>query len=196
MADWKQRYNDLLNSIKKKPVNFVIGLIVLILLVVLVGFSFQSPSTSLSPDNKSAFSKIKDLLTGNKEDKTEQTANVYIVKEGDYLWKIAEDTYGSGFNAYDIASANNIVDPNLIETGQELVLPDVEAKKMTKMEGETESMDSITSPEGKYKVVSGDYLWKIAKSVYGDPYKWVTIADANNLVNPNYLEVGQVLTLP
>ena len=185
MADWKQRYNDLLNSIKKKPVNFVIGLIVLILLVVLVGFSFQSPSTSLSPDNKSAFSKIKDLLTGNKEDKTEQTANVYIVKEGDYLWKIAEDTYGSGFNAYDIAKANNLNDANLIEVGQELILPEVEPKDPTE-----------TSSPTQYTVLAGDHLWGIAQKVYGDPYKWLNISIANNLVNPSVIEVGQILTLP
>jgi nucleoid-associated protein YgaU len=44
--------------------------------------------------------------------------------------------------------------------------------------------------------VKGDSLWKIAVRAYGDGYKWVSIAKANKLVNPNLIHSGNVLTLP
>lgn len=49
----------------------------------------------------------------------------YTVKSGDTLSKIAQYYYGDMY-AYDkIAQANNIDNPNLIEPGQVLVIPDV-----------------------------------------------------------------------
>src|SRR3989344_761158 len=47
-----------------------------------------------------------------------------------------------------------------------------------------------------YTVVAGDSLWKIAERAYGDPYKWVDIAKANGLLNPDIIHSGNVLTLP
>ncbi len=47
-----------------------------------------------------------------------------------------------------------------------------------------------------YTVVAGDYLWEIAERAYGDAYKWVEIANANNLSNPDLIFVGTKLTLP
>ena len=47
-----------------------------------------------------------------------------------------------------------------------------------------------------YTVVAGDYLWEIAERAYGDGYKWVDIARANNLSNPDLIFVGAKFTLP
>lgn len=49
-----------------------------------------------------------------------------------------------------------------------------------------------------YHVSAGDSLWSIAESHYGYGRAWRTIYEANRsvLVNPNWLEVGQVLQLP
>lgn len=50
---------------------------------------------------------------------------------------------------------------------------------------------------GKWDVVRGDCLWNIAKSVYGDPYKWTIIADANGVSRSTALIYpGQHLKLP
>ena len=52
---------------------------------------------------------------------------------------------------------------------------------------------------GSYTVVSGDWLWKIAKQFYGDGGKWSVIYNANKSViggNPNLIYPGQVLTIP
>ena len=51
---------------------------------------------------------------------------------------------------------------------------------------------------GSYTVQSGDFLGKIAESVFGDATKWSNIYEANRgiLKNPNDLQPGQVLTIP
>lgn len=46
----------------------------------------------------------------------------YTVKKGDSLWNIAKRYYGNGMKYKDIASRNNIKNPNLIYPGQVLVL--------------------------------------------------------------------------
>lgn len=52
----------------------------------------------------------------------------------------------------------------------------------------------------KWRVVKGDCLWNIAKSVYGDPYKWTQIADANGIAksgkNKGLIFPGNLLKLP
>jgi LysM repeat protein len=47
-----------------------------------------------------------------------------------------------------------------------------------------------------YEVVEGDNLWQIAVRAYGDGYKWVEIAEANNLSNPDLIYPGDKFTLP
>lgn len=50
---------------------------------------------------------------------------------------------------------------------------------------------------GKWRVVKGDCLWNIAKTVYNDPYKWKNIANANGIPQSSGLIYpGQLLTLP
>lgn len=47
----------------------------------------------------------------------------YTVTPGDSLWNIAVRTYGDGYRWVDIASENNLVNPDLIHAGNVLVLP-------------------------------------------------------------------------
>lgn len=47
---------------------------------------------------------------------------IYIVKEGDCLWNIAKNLYGSGAEYYRIVRKNHLQDPNHIEVGQKLYL--------------------------------------------------------------------------
>ena len=47
----------------------------------------------------------------------------YTVAKGDYLWKIAVEKYGDGYAWVKIAKANNLVNPNIIHTGNVLQLP-------------------------------------------------------------------------
>jgi len=48
----------------------------------------------------------------------------------------------------------------------------------------------------EHTVAEGEHLWKIAQRYYNDGYKWVKIAQANNLSNPNFIYPGQKLTIP
>lgn len=56
----------------------------------------------------------------------------------------------------------------------------------------------VANAEGSYTVKEGDYLKKIARSVYGDPARWEDIYAANrdSVKNPGLLYKGQVLILP
>ena len=47
-----------------------------------------------------------------------------------------------------------------------------------------------------HTITQGESLWVIAERYYKSGYNWVTLAQANDLQNANYLEVGQKLTVP
>ncbi|MDX8028799.1 LysM peptidoglycan-binding domain-containing protein [Lentzea sp. BCCO 10_0856] len=47
-----------------------------------------------------------------------------------------------------------------------------------------------------YTVQSGDSLWAIAQSHYGDGNRYGEIASANGIANPDLIHPGQVLTIP
>lgn len=46
----------------------------------------------------------------------------YVVQSGDTLWEIARRLTGDGGNFQNIAAKNNIIDPNMIYSGQRLVI--------------------------------------------------------------------------
>lgn len=58
--------------------------------------------------------------------------------------------------------------------------------------------DRITLKDGKYEVVKGDCLWKIAERHLGDGARWNEIYELNKGVisNPSLIYVGQQLVLP
>lgn len=121
----------------------------------------------------------------------------HIVQPGENLWKIAERYYDSGYNWVDIAKENNLSSPGLVETGQELAIPDVEPKQPTIKEAVglvTSEVEPITGTT--YTVVHGDNLWDIAVRAYGDGYKWVEIARENQLANPDLIHAGNIFILP
>ncbi len=45
-------------------------------------------------------------------------------------------------------------------------------------------------------VKQGDSLWLIANQEYEDSRLWRPIANANNISNPGFLEVGKKLIIP
>ena len=128
---------------------------------------------------------------------TQNSSKEHIVVKGETLWSISEDSFGSGYNWVDIKKANNLTSNN-IEVGQKLEIPDVPAKQPTSTK--VAATQTQTSPEtvtgSSYTVVRGDCLWNIAVKAYGDGFKWVEIAKANNLKNPRIIHAGNVLTLP
>lgn len=47
-----------------------------------------------------------------------------------------------------------------------------------------------------YTVRAGDTLWDIAVKYYGDGRQYTKIARANNIPDPNMINIGIVLTIP
>ena len=123
---------------------------------------------------------------------------VYTVAEGDSLWTIAENAYGSGYNFVDIASASKIDDVDNLAVGQKLTLPTVQAKASTVMgsvNGDGVSTKNPDSIPATYTVAQGDSLWNIASTQYNNAYEWTKIATLNNLKYPDFIDAGQVLRL-
>ena len=134
------------------------------------------------------------------EKPTQAPANIggeksYTVTSGDSLWTIAEKFYKSGYNWVDIASANKLSSPGVLNVGQKLTIPNV-APKLATVETINATVFGPKIVGSTYTVQKGDHLWGIAVRAYGDGYKWTEIAKLNNITAPNVIEVGMVLKLP
>jgi nucleoid-associated protein YgaU len=160
--------------------------------------------------------------TATSTPKPVMSGKTYTVVAGDNLWTIAEKTYKSGYNWVDIAKANKLSDPSDIHVGNKLVLPKVTPQVATVSESVSTPIQSgptkkvvmkptatptqaptATPSFGKkitgdnYTIVHGDDLWDIAVRAYGDGYRWVDIAKANNLEkNPGLIHAGNTIKIP
>jgi len=65
--------------------------------------------------------ELKAQLNKPVEEKAKRE-KIYIVKAGESLFAIARKVLGNGFKYHDIAKDNNISDPDIITTGQKLVI--------------------------------------------------------------------------
>lgn len=59
-----------------------------------------------------------------------------------------------------------------------------------------EDASGMTGPSGEYVVQEGDTLGKIAEKKLGSAAKWRALAEANDIHNPDALEIGQRLKIP
>jgi len=113
---------------------------------------------------------------------SESGHQTYVVKAGDSLSKIAQAIYGDLNRWRDIYEANKdkIANPDAIEVGQELIIP----------EG--------TATPRFYEVKSGDSFSKIAQEVYGQASRWQEIFEANKdqIKDPGMIHPGQKLRIP
>lgn len=145
---------------------------------------------------------------GTEKEETLSNQN-YIVQKGDDLWKISEKLLSTGYDWKKIADANNLNEPYIIEEGQELIIPTIipiskipVASITPKPDDKFSTTPTITTTNDKvisgnsYEVVKGDNLWNIAVRSYGDGYKWVEIARANDLKNPDIIHAGNVFVIP
>lgn len=181
--------------------NLIYGAVTVLILAVIVFLGIRTLSQNQGDINEGAVTV------------EEENTSAYTVVEGDTLWSISEKVYGTGFNWQMIADANNIADPNNLEAGTKLNIPAVTptasqdeeqtAQQVSPTQAptqaptkETERSEKPTSTATEYTVVAGDNLWKIAEAQYNDGYKWVEIARANKLVNPDIIHVGNRLVIP
>ncbi len=184
--------------------NFLLGLTVFVLVILVGSLFFQSKDLSSLNIPQS----ITNLFGGKAEVSDEATPKTYRVKAGDTLWSIAEEAYGSGYNAYDLARLNNMTDADALNEGTVLSLPALEPKDPTRGEiaggsyttkqetpQPTPQLEAM-KPSQTYKIVAGDTLWAIALKNYGNPYKWVELQAVNpSITNPNLIYAGDTLKL-
>jgi nucleoid-associated protein YgaU len=201
------KLKQLLKTIKlnESMLSMIFGIVTVLMIGVLVVRMYSANKPTITPESDKTevvTEKVGEVAVETKEDgkkyPTEMPESVKVEK-GENLWQIAERTYGSGYNWVDIAKENKLKNANVISEGQELKLPKtavivVESPKKAEEVKETAAAATITGD--KYTVVKGDHLWGIAVAAYGDGYKWVEIANANEIAHPNYIEVGQELKLP
>jgi nucleoid-associated protein YgaU len=62
-------------------------------------------------------------FSSTKRATNEITGKTYIVVKGDTLWDIAVRAYGDGYKWSDIAKANNLANPGMIFSGNNLIIP-------------------------------------------------------------------------
>jgi len=103
-------------------------------------------------------------------------SRVHVVQHGETLSKIADAYYGVMRLFTEIAAVNGI-DPDYIEVGQELIIPDIEEAPI-------------------HVVTHGETLGSIAQFWYGDSSRYEDIASSNGLDDPDQIDVGQELMIP
>lgn len=156
-----------------------LGALVIIITGILIVNYFKDKKSEILPD----------LST------KENISKEHVVTRGETLWSIAEDNFGSGYNWVDIYKTNGLKSEK-IEVGQKLTIPTVAAKEPSSTKKVEVVAKAEKAPAESYTVVKGDSLWKIAVNQYSNGYKWVAIAKANKLTNPNIIHAGNVLVLP
>lgn len=98
----------------------------------------------------------------------------HTVVAGETLSALALRYYGDPELYRLIATASGIANPNVINVGQRLILPD------------------FTS----YPVAAGDTMSALALRFYGDAEMYPLIAAASGIANPSNIDVGQRLIVP
>src|SRR6476661_1144899 len=97
----------------------------------------------------------------------------HTVLAGETLWALALRFYGDAELHRLITTASGITDPNVINVGQRLIMPDFT----------------------RYTVVAGDTLAALAVRFYGDAAFYPLIATVNRIADPAVIDVAQVLVI-
>jgi len=110
----------------------------------------------------------------------------HTVQRGEFLARIAR-VYG--VNWQTIAEANGILDPNRITPGMRLIIPNVATTSTSVVPTPTPEPE----PSVVHIVQPGEHLSQIAQQ-YG--VRWQSIAEANELADPNRVTAGTQLVIP
>lgn len=193
-------FNKLESDLKsnQSTLSLVLGALIVLIVGVLIFNYFNKQKSEITPTGEQTQQEQVDVSPDKLPGK-------YTVKDQDTLFTIAEKYYKDGYKYTEIAKANNMDDPNNVSTGQILEIPKLE-EALAQVSPSPEQPATggaenatIWGPkiEGdSYTVVSGDWLSKIAGRAYGDIFAYQKIADANNISDPNVIEVGMVLKIP
>ena len=112
----------------------------------------------------------------------------HVVQSGDTLGAIAA-AHGSSIE--ELSSINGLINPNHLYIGQEITLPGGSGARVTGSQSPAASGSAASGQQ--YEVEDGDTLYGIAGR-FGASAD--SIAELNNLANPNLIYIGQVLQIP
>lgn len=118
---------------------------------------------------------------------------IHVVKSGDILGFIAESY---GVTVQDIIAANNLVSPDRLEVGQELLIPlaGLDSIDTGADDGATADPGGSSSANDIIHVVQpGETLFRIGLR-YG--YSYQELAAYNGIADPTRIEVGQQIRIP
>jgi LysM repeat protein len=130
---------------------------------------------------------------GNTTTGSDNADCVYIVEGGDTLFRIA---VRNNTTVDEIRKVNPGLDGDLIQPGQELTIPDCGVQQpdvSAPADQQATPVPEVPAGGTTYAVRSGDTLYTIAQR-YGVTVQ--AIVDANQISNPNQLNVGQQLIIP
>lgn len=192
--------------LRESLMSTVLGLVVVVVAGTLLFSYFTKKSTTNLEDldqEKIDLETVEPVKPGEVQEgeKPQGLPTTHNVAKGETLWKIAETYYGSGYNFVDIVKENSLKSANVIEIGQELRIPDVQAKKQTisGVEQKITVVSAQTITADTHTVSPNDSLWSIAVRAYGDGFQWTKIYQANKEkigTDPNRIEKGTELTIP
>ena len=162
-----------------------------------------SPLGPVTPDTATPTSDLpptstpSGLITPTSLPGTEDGDCSYIVQSGDSLYHIATTR---GLTVEDMMNANPdlVGDPPILQVGQTLQLPDCDEDGSSEETTPTTLAPATSAPAlpagGQlYTIQSGDTLYSLSLE-YGVTVQ--EIIDANNLPNPDDLDVGQQIIIP
>jgi nucleoid-associated protein YgaU len=136
--------------------------------------------------------------TQHQENKSGDT--VHTVQQGETLRTICSIYYGDSGLSSAVAQWNRLDNPNTIENGQQIALPNrtaLIAASFTDPQPSTKTNSSKTTM-GKYTVKSGDTLSEISQKVMGTSKKTQVLIELNKDVmpNPDRIRPGMILQFP
>lgn len=194
--------------------NYVLGALIVLIVGILLFNYFNKPNNlgpSQQADQQEQQNQTSDATQNSLPGK-------YTIKEGDTLFKVAENYYKDGYKYTEIIKENKLENPDMVEVGQVLTIPKLEGIQTTEAATEMQSPSPSATPETQvdngqggaenvtiwgdkieddtYIVQAGDWLSKIAGRSYGDINQFAKIAEANNITNPEVIEIGTVLKIP
>ncbi|MBI3485657.1 LysM peptidoglycan-binding domain-containing protein [Candidatus Daviesbacteria bacterium] len=197
--------------------SLILGALIVIVLGVLLYNYFNKPQGELGPSQQSNPAKTE----ATADVKKDQLPGKYTVKDGDTLYLIAQKYYDDGYKYPSLVEENKLADENVITVGQVLDIPKLDTANQSVPSAtnsatlNAENTQTIISDQtmgtggaenqtiwgekitgDTYTVTDGDWLSKIAGRAYGDIYAFDKIAKANNIQNPDTIEVGTVLQIP
>lgn len=126
-------------------------------------------------------------------------ARVHVIQRNETLSSIAAAAYGSANYYPHILRANPDLNPERLQIGTKIVLPESSEVRPDGSSVPTRQRQAAADPTAEYRVVSGDSLYRISMKLYRTPKHVDEIYELNKQTigsDPSRLRTDMVLKLP